>query len=188
MRIDMKHPLTAGAGSRMQAVQPRKLLGWIFGGIGLLFLVLGVIFILVSWDFLPRVFSAEVLAEEAPDELALPVVGVIFAAMGAVFAVLGGVFLLLTRRQRLLREELLRFGTRTTGKVTDVAIDRHYQINGRHPLRIMVQAMNPHTGELKTLRGPMVWTTTLSAGDAVDVLFDPQDEKKYIVELPEETA
>lgn len=187
-RIDMNHPLTQAAGKRMRTVDPRKLLGLIFGGIGLLFLVLGVVFVLVSTDKLPMLADPEIWTGDTPDELALPMVGIVFAAMGLIFAVMGGIFLLLCRRQRLLREELLRYGTRTTGAVVDIVLDRHYEVNGRHPLRIMVQAQNPHTGELRTLRGPMMWETSLVTGDAVDVIFDPMDEKKYIVELPGETA
>ena len=53
-KIDMDHPLTVEASRRMHAVQPLKLLGWIFGGIGLLFLILGVIFVLIGWEYLPQ--------------------------------------------------------------------------------------------------------------------------------------
>lgn len=187
-RIDMNHPLTAAAGRKARTVNPLKLLGIIFGGIGLGFLILGLIFAFVGREQLPLLANSEVWVGETPDELALAMVGVVFAAIGAVFAVLGGAFLLVCRRRKLLREELLRYGTRTTGMVTDITVDRHYEVNGRCPLCIMVQAQNPHTGELKTLRAPLAWETNLVTGDAVDVIFDPMDEKKYIVELPGETA
>lgn len=174
--------------NRVRTVQPQKLLGIIFGAIGLLFLVLGVIFVLVSADKLPMLADVEVWVGETPDELALPMVGIVFAGIGAIFTALGAGFLIALLRRKRLREELLQYGTRVTGTVADIRVDRSYQVNGRHPLRIMVQAQDPFTGETRTLRGPMVWETKLVTGDAVDVIFDPMDEKKYIVELPGETA
>lgn len=187
-RIDMNHPLTEAAGKRMRTVDPRKLLGLIFGGIGLLFLVMGVIFVLVSTDKLPMLADADVWVGDTPDELALPMVGIVFAGLGLIFTALGAGFLIALLCRKRLREELLTYGTRVTGTVSDIRIDRAYQVNGRHPLRIMVQAQDPFTGGTRTLRGPLVWETSLSTGDPADVIFDPLDEKKYIVELPGETA
>lgn len=170
----------------MKRVQPLFLVGLIFSLIGALFAVLGGIFIAVSRDLLPQVFSAQVWQGETPDELAIPLVGLVFAGVGGLFLIIGVVMLLQTRRQRRLHEELLRFGTRVTGTVTDIRIDPTVRVNGVHPLRLIVQAQHPHTGEMKTLRGPRVWNTSLATGDAIDVLFDPQDEKRYTVELPGE--
>lgn len=172
----------------MKRVQPLFLVGLIFALIGLVFAVMGGIFMAVSSDLLPQVFTAEVWLGETPDELALPIVGFVFAAIGGLFAIMGGVMLLITRRQRRLHEELLRFGTRVTGTVTDIRADHTVRVNGRSPLRLSVQAQHPYTGEMKELRGPLVWDTALSTGDAVEVLFDPQDEKRYAVELPGEQA
>lgn len=166
-------------------VDAEKLIGLIFGLMGLAFAVLGVVFMAVCSDRLPQVFTAEVWLNDPPDELALPIVGVVFAAIGVFFAAMGGGFLLYARHKRLLREELERFGIRVPATVTEIRVDRSVRINGRSPLRIMVQAQHPFTGEMKTLRGPRVWQTTLTPGDAVEALFDPQDEKKYAVLLPE---
>jgi len=169
--------------SKVSTVQPQKLLGLIFGGIGLLFLVLGVIFVLVSADKLPMLAEADVWVGETPDELDLPVVGVVFAGIGLIFTVLGVGFLMALLRRKRLKEELLTYGTRVTGTVADIRIDRAYQVNGRHPLRIMVQAQDPFTGETRTLRGPLVWETSLSTGDPAEVLFDPMNPKKFFVDL-----
>lgn len=183
--IDMNHPLTIEAGRRMHAVQPLKLLGWIFSGMGLLFLLLGVVFVLIGWEYLPQVFTAAVWVGETPDELALPLVGLVFSSIGILFTAVGAGFLIFLRSSRRLREELERYGERVTGMVTDIVVDHTYRINGRHPLRIIVRVQHPHTGAEKQLRSDSVWETSLSCGDAVDVLFDPQDEKKHVVVLPE---
>lgn len=180
-KIDMDHPLTVEASRRMHAVQPLKLLGWIFGGIGLLFLILGVIFVLIGWEYLPQVFTAQVWTGDPPDSLALPLVGLVFSGIGVLFTALGAGFLIALRRQRLLREELERYGTRVSGTVTGIVTDRSYQVNGRHPLRLMVRAEHPFTHEEQTLRSGPVWETSLAPGDAIEVLFDPQDAKKHVI-------
>ena len=169
----------------MKNVNPLLILGVIFTLIGVVFAVLGGVFVAVSSDLLPQVFTAETWLGEAPDELALPLVGLVFAGIGSIFAVMGVIFLLVNRRQRRLHEELMRFGTRVTGTVTDIRIDHTIRVNGRSPLRLFVQVQHPHTGEMKTVRSPMLWNTTLSTGDPLDVLFDPQDEKRYAVVLPD---
>ena len=111
----------------------------------------------------------------------LPIVGVVFSCIGLIFTLTGGTMLLLRRRQRLLREELERYGIRVTGTVTDVCIDRSYQVNHRSPLRVYITAVHPTTGETVTVRSDAVWETTLAPGAAAEVLFDPADEKKHIV-------
>lgn len=169
--------------NRVRTVQPQKLLGIIFGAIGLLFLAMGVIFVAVSADKLPMLADSEVWVGETPDELALPVVGIVFAGIGLIFTALGAGFLIALLRRKRLKEELLQYGTRVTGTVADIRVDRSYQVNGRHPLRIMVQAQSPFTGETRTLRGPLVWETSLSTGDPADVLFDPMNSKKYFVDM-----
>ena len=40
-------------------------------------------------------------------------------------------------------------------------------------------------GETVKVKGPLVWETSLSEGDAVTVVFDPQDERQKMVLLPE---
>lgn len=172
-------------GRKPSQLHPLTLIGAIFSGLGLLFAVLGGAFLGANAPLLPRVFSAEALGDNVPDELALPLVGLIFAAIGLFFLITGVVMLLVTRRQRLLRQELEQYGTRVSGTVTDIRLDQTYRVNGRHPLRIFVQVAHPTTGETLTVRSGPVWETSLATGDMVDVLFDPMDEKKHIVVLPD---
>ncbi len=167
---------------------PFMLIGIIFAVTGLSFFAMGVGFLIGSGELLPLLADSALPMEELPDEAALPILGIVFSVLGGLFAVLGGVFLMQNRRQGRLREELLRYGTRVQGTVSDLQIDRTYTVNGRHPLRILVRATHPYTGEEMTLRAPLVWETTLATGDAVPVLFDPQDEKKHLVLLTEESA
>ena len=170
----------------MKQVNAYFIVGLVFALIGAIFAVIGVAFLLTNFDLLPQLADSEVWMGDTPDALALPIIGVVFTALGALFVIMGLVFLWVVRRQRLLREELLRFGTRVTGTVSDIRIDRSVRVNGVSPLRLFVTAQHPYTGETMQLRGPSVWNTPLTTGDPIDVLFDPQDEKKYVVELPGE--
>lgn len=176
----MHHGPTEG---KVFRTHPLKLLGIIFLCIGLLFVLLGGVFMIMSHELLPQVFTAAAWGNDTPDELALPIVGVVFCSIGAFFTVTGGTMLLLLRRQRLQREELERYGIRVTGTVTDIRIDRTYQVNHRSPLRVYVTAAHPSTGEMVTVRSGPVWETSLSTGDAVEVLFDPMNEKTRVVVL-----
>lgn len=169
---------------RVFHIHPLQLIGCIFLGLGLLFLLLGVIFLLTNRGLLPQLLTENAWVDEMPDELALPMVGLVFSVVGGLFTLIGGIMLIVLRRQRLLREELERYGTRVCGTVTDIVIDQTYQVNGRRPLRILVTAQHPATGSTVTVRSGPIWETTLSTGDAADVLFDPMDERKYLVDLP----
>lgn len=174
------------ASSRPIHMHPLKLIGVIFTCLGLIFTVLGVAFIACTLSFLPQVFTADVWLNDTPDELALPICGVVFGAIGLLFLVAGLIMLLIMWRQQKLRRELEQYGVRVTGMVTDITVDRAYEVNGRHPLRVLVQAGHPFTHEEQTLRSGPVWETTLSPGDPVDVLFDPQDEKKHVILLDQQ--
>lgn len=171
----------------MKRIDPIMIVGAVFAGLGALFTGLGVTFTVLGWADMPRLFSGEIAAAGGvPDELAFPFIGLTFAAMGLVFLLCGVGMLRSLRKQRLMREELLRFGTRVTGTVAEIYIDRSVRVNGRSPLRIMVQVQHPFTGMTQVVRGPRVWQTSLSVGDPAEVLFDPQDEKKHVVLLPGE--
>lgn len=170
----------------MKKANPMLLLGIIFGLLGLVFAVLGVVFLSLNPELLPELFTAEVwLGDDTPDRLALPMVGLVFTVVGLAFVNAAVVLLLLNGRKQRLQEELERFGTRVQGIVTDIPVDRTYRVNGRSPLRIIAQAEHPYTRQTVTIKGPHVWETSLSVGDPVEVLFDPSDEKKSMVVMPE---
>lgn len=169
--------------TRPLRIHPLTLCGAIFSGVGGFFALLGGVFMLVGRSELPRLFTAETWGENTPDELALPLIGLIFGAIGLIFLLTGLGMLLAMRRQRRIREELECYGDCASGTVTEVRIDRAYRVNNRHPLRILVSVRHPFTGETITVRSRPVWETALNPGDAVDVLFDPMNVKRYMVVL-----
>ena len=166
----------------MKKANPLLPVGLIFALVGLVFVLIGggvALFPSGNWT----VTVNGKIVEMEPEQAAR-IFGLCFAGFGVFWMGLGGLFVWLGGRPARNRDELLRFGVREKGVVTDIRIDHTYRVNGRSPLRIMVEAKHPFTGETKTLRAPLVWDATLSTGDAVEVLFDPQDEKKYYVLLP----
>lgn len=172
--------------SRMARIDPLRLVALIFGGVGILFAAIGAVCIAISREKLPKLADAAVWLGETPDELAVPAVGVVFAAIGGFFVILALAMLLVGRRQRRLHEELLTYGERAQGRVAGLPVDTSITVNGRHPLRVMVEVYHPRTCETLTLKGPRLWQTSLSVGDPIDVLFDPMDEKRYVVDYRKE--
>ncbi len=171
----------------MKKIAPDGVAALIFGLVGALFLALGLVFVGVSQEHLPELLDAALwLADDTPDELALPMVGIIFTGMGGLCLLLGLILWLLVRRRARLREELLAWGTRVTGVVAKVVTDRSVQVNRRSPLRIVAEVQHPVTRELVRVRSRQVWSTSLAPGDTVDVLFDPMNEKRRMLDVPQE--
>ncbi|MBQ8200975.1 MAG: hypothetical protein IJZ74_04330 [Clostridia bacterium] len=169
----------------MHKMTTGKVLMLVFGLMGALFLVMGLVFLSSVSILTP---AGDAAFQGAAPGLAFGIVGGVFALIGAGFLLAALLIGLSARRKVRQQYELRTWGTRTTGVVTDIPVDHTLVVNGRSPLRIMVQVLHPITGEHMTLRSPQVWETSLSCGDAVDVCFDPMDEKKYLIDLPESTG
>ena len=83
-----------------------------------------------------------------------------------------------------MREELLTWGTRVKAEVVDVRVDHTIRVNRRSPLVAKVRCTLP-SGEV-TLRSPRLWDECPATGDTVEVIYDPMDERRYVIEFPEE--
>ncbi len=167
----------------MKKVSPARIIALVFALMGSLFAGIGIVFLCVTesaWDTLS---NPAAWAGELPDEAALPVVGAVFAVMGVAMLLVAVIVLICARRAENRREELRTWGLRVTGKVIDISVDRTVRVNGRSPLRIVAQAQHPTTREEMVVKSQQVWETSLSVGDAVDVLFDPMEEKRYLVDV-----
>ena len=88
------------------------------------------------------------------------------------------------RRERR-REEILQYGLRTTAVVTELKQNRAVQVNGRHPWVAVVTCRHPSTREEMTLRSHMLWKPSIAEGDTIDMAFDPMDERRYAMDIPE---
>ena len=116
---------------------------------------------------------------------------VVFATLGTVFLLLGIAFLIVTlllaradKRRARMREELLTGGSRIKGEVVDVRVDYTVRVNRRSPMIAKVRCTLP-SGEI-TLRSPRLWDAHPAVGNVVEVIYDPMDEKRYVIEFPAE--
>ena len=71
--------------------------------------------------------------------------------------------------------------SRVTGTVTEVRTDYSVRINHRYARIAMVRCPFPR-GEviLKSIR---LWNIVPAVGDTVDVLYDPMDESRYVIDF-----
>lgn len=153
----------------------------VLGIMGVVYAIVSVVCLTVAVDMAGDVRRIFRLPE---DDLALSIVGVVFGVLGVVFLAVTVFLILSGARQKRLREELLQYGTRVTGVITDVQVNRTIQVNGRSPLVAMVQCQFS-TGEI-TLKSRNLWSGCPNTGDQVEVIYDPMDEKRYVIEFPGE--
>jgi len=154
----------------------------------LVFGLMGTIYTAVGGGFLVAAVKAAgdirrifTLPEE---ELAFAINGVVFTSLGVIFLLVAVILILVGRRKKRMREELLIWGTRVTGTITQVRVNRSIRVNGRHPLLAQVQCAFP-SGEV-TLTSPHLWNACPATGDQVEVIYDPMDERKYVIEISDE--
>lgn len=88
------------------------------------------------------------------------------------------------RAKRLRREEILLTGRRVRGVVTGCR-NASVRINGRHGQIITVQVKTPSGREIKAETDP-IWDRCPDEGTPADVIFDPADERLYVIELAAE--
>ena len=150
----------------------------VFGLMGLIYAVLGGIFLLLAVRTAGSIRYIFTLPE---DELAFAILGVMFSVLGLAFLLTAFILMLAENRQKRLREELLQYGTRVKGIVTDVRVDYTVRVNRRSPLVAKVSCTLP-TGEV-TLKSKRLWNAFPATGDQVEVIYDPMDEKRYVIEF-----
>lgn len=153
----------------------------IFGLLGVVYAAVGGSMLAVSVKAagdIRRIFS---LQEE---KLALAINSVVFTSLGVIFLLVAVILFLIRRRKQRMREELLTWGTRVTGTIIQVRVNPSIRVNGRNPLLAQVRCAFP-SGEV-TLTSQHLWHTCPNPGDHVEVIFDPMDEKRYVIEIPDE--
>ncbi|MGN0971265.1 MAG: hypothetical protein ACI4OY_04860 [Aristaeellaceae bacterium] len=152
------------------------------GLMGVGFMVMGLALGATMKGYLPW------LAATVDDPAEVPIAFGILTGLGAVMAAVGvGCFIGIGRGERR-REELMAWGTQVDATVEKVAQNRMLQVNGRSPWYVEVSCRHPATREDVRLRSHYVFQLTVQAGDHVRVAFDPMDERKYAVLLPEGKA
>lgn len=118
----------------------------------------------------------------------------IFSGVGALFLCLGIIFLVYISSHNRKRAQLLAEGACIYADITDVAMDTRFRFNGRCPLVIWCQALNPEDGRVYIFRSEGIWYDPRPYLDDADiwklpVYVDPDNYKHYAVDtsgvLPE---
>ena len=152
----------------------------IFSIMGAGYTVIGIVFLAVAIGKAGSLAAVFTLPE---DDLSLAIVGSVFTLLGVVFLGVGIAFALADKRRTKLREELLAWGSRVTGTVAEVRRDHTVRVNDRSPVIATVRCPFPQ-GEV-TLKSHRLWGHEPAVGDRVEVLFDPMDERRYVIEFPQ---
>ena len=150
----------------------------VFGLLGGTYTVVGGVFLAVAITKAGGLQNVFALAE---DEVVFPTLGTVFLVLGIVFLLVTLLFVRGDKRRARLREELRTWGGRVKAEVVDVRVDYSVKINRRSPVIARVRCILP-SGEV-TLKSPRLWECKPAVGDAAEVLYDPMDEKRYVIEF-----
>lgn len=148
----------------------------VFGFLGAIYTVLGSVFLVIAVKAAGDVRRIFTLPE---DQLAFAINGVVFTVLGVAFLLVTFLLLLAGKRRKAQDEELMLWGSRVTGTIVDVKVDHTVRVNRRSPLIARVRCALP-TGEV-TLKSRRLWNACPSTGDQVEVVYDPMDERKYVI-------
>lgn len=152
----------------------------VFGLLGAVYAMLGVVFLGVAISAAGDITRIFTLPE---NELTFAILGCVFTALGVVFLGIAIAFALADKRRARLKEELQAWGQRVTGTVTEVRTDPTVRVNHRYAKIATIRCPFPR-GEV-TLKSHRLWGNAPAVGDAVEVLYDPMDESRYIILLPD---
>lgn len=112
-----------------------------------------------------------------------PLLGLV-AVPGIIFFVLGLAFLAAVSRRRRDRAWLAENGHRMEADIIGVQYDTRVRVNGRCPLVIQCQAVNPLDGKVYVFESDGIWFDPepfLGERTTLPVLVDPDDYHRYQV-------
>ncbi len=110
---------------------------------------------------------------------------ILLGFLGSVFGAFGvgywGWFIARVRREAWLA----RHGRRIVADIVDVAIERSVKRNRRSPWRITAQWTDPLSRKVHVFKSRRIWfdPTPFMKGETVSVLIDPDDPRRYMVDL-----
>jgi hypothetical protein len=109
----------------------------------------------------------------------------ICGALGAAFFAFGGGFILSRRLRERKNAYLLENGRRIETDFQSVELNTSFQVNDRHPFRIVTQWQNPTTAELHIFRSDDIWfdPTAYIKAKTIAVFIDENNLKRYFVDL-----
>jgi len=104
--------------------------------------------------------------------------------LGLVFAVIGLGMIFVRARGRRQAEWLHQHGRRVKTSYTGVELNSSVQVNGRSPYHILSQSPDPASSTVRVFESENIWfdPSEYIKGDTIDVLVDPNNPKKYVMD------
>lgn len=108
----------------------------------------------------------------------------IFGGIGLLFFIIGLPFLIVAINKRKDMNRLLESGVQAEGIITNVVLDYYVRVNNRHPYRAECKVTDPVTGAVYLYSSPRIMKDiTHLEGSTVTVYYDPDNRKKYYVDI-----
>lgn len=97
-----------------------------------------------------------------------------------VFWLLLGIIICIVTKKRQGKKSLKETGIKTTGTIVDVNVNTSVEINGENPVKLTCSV----DGKMYTVKAKtFLQKCKYRAGDKLDFYFDPNNSKKYLVDL-----
>ena len=106
-------------------------------------------------------------------------------ALGSVFASIGLGMIFARRRGQKRAEWLWQHGRRMKTAFKGVELNQSLRVNGRSPYQIVSQSSDPASKTVRLFQSENIWfdPSEYIKGEAIDVLVDPNDPKKYVMDI-----
>lgn len=137
-------------------------------------LILGIVFTILGLVIAALATTLVLMLRE-------PLLGLV-AVPGIIFFVLGLAFLAAVSRRRRDRAWLAENGRTIQADIVGVQYDTRVRVNGRCPLVLQCQAVNPADGKVYVFESDSLWfdpTPFLDGQTTLPVLVDPDDYHRY---------
>lgn len=137
-------------------------------------LILGIVFTILGLVIAALATTLVLMLRE-------PLLGLV-GVPGIIFFVLGLAFLAAVSRRRRDRAWLAENGRTIQAEIVGVQYDTRVRVNGRCPLVLQCQAVNPTDGKVYVFESDSLWfdpTPFLDGQTTMPVLVDPDDYHRY---------
>jgi hypothetical protein len=105
--------------------------------------------------------------------------------LGLVFTAVGLGMIVVRRRGRQRAEWLRQHGRRMKTAFKGVELNQSLRVNGRSPYQIVSQSSDAASNTVRLFQSENIWfdPSEYIKGQAIDVLVDPNDPKKYLMDI-----
>jgi hypothetical protein len=106
-------------------------------------------------------------------------------ALGLVFAAIGLTMIFVRARGRKRSAWLHRHGRRVKTAYKGVELNQSLRVNGRSPYQIISQSPDPASNTVRVFESENIWfdPSEYIKTETIDVLVDPNDPKKYVMDI-----